>query len=63
MLKENTEIDKKDPLLRRAIYYAFDGKCFYMTERKTHRSFSPVGCKRQKHLVVQIKSCMFALSV
>ena len=29
MLKENTEIDKKDPLLRRAIYYAFDGKCFY----------------------------------
>ena len=21
-------------------------KAFYMTERKTHRSFSPVGCKR-----------------
>jgi len=29
MIKENTEIDKKDSLLRKAIYYAFDGKCFY----------------------------------
>ena len=40
-----------------------DNSLIYKTERKTHRSFSPVGCKRQKHLVVQIKSSTFALSV
>ena len=36
----------------------------YIKERKTHWSaLLPMGCKRQKHLVVQIKSCIFALSV
>lgn len=28
-INKNTEIDIKDPYLRRAIYNVFDGKCFY----------------------------------